>query len=147
MNHADSAAAAFSQGLSCSQAVFSAYAAEYGLDSAMASRIASGFGGGMGRMGQTCGAVTGAYMVIGLKHGAATGDREAKEKTYRAIREFAERFKARNGSAVCRDLLGCDISTPEGFEKMKTLGLHGTVCAKLVRDACDLLDDMLVREG
>jgi C_GCAxxG_C_C family probable redox protein len=61
MNHADSAAALFSRGLSCSQAVFSVYAGEYGLDKDAASKIASGFGGGMGRMGQTCGAVTGAY--------------------------------------------------------------------------------------
>ncbi len=146
MNHADTAAAFFSQGLSCSQAVFSAYAAEYGLDGEIASKIASGFGGGMGRMGQTCGAVTGAYMVIGLKYGAATGDREAKEKTSRAIREFTDGFKARNGSAVCRDLLGCDISTTEGFEEMKRKGLHGTVCVKAVRDACEILDEMRGRD-
>jgi C_GCAxxG_C_C family probable redox protein len=143
MNHAELAAAVFSQGLSCSQAVFSVYAAEYGLDKDAASKIASGFGGGMGRMGQTCGAVTGAYMVIGLKYGAATGDREAKEKTYRAIREFAERFKVKQGSLVCTELLGCDISTPEGFEEMKKLGLHEKVCTKLVRDACEILDEML----
>jgi hypothetical protein len=66
MNHSDSAAALFSQGLSCSQAVFSEYAGEYGLDKDAASKIASGFGGGMGRMGLTCGAVTGAYIVIGF---------------------------------------------------------------------------------
>ena len=132
-----------SQGLSCSHAVFSVYAAEYGLDKDAAAKIASGFGGGMGRMGQTCGAVTGAYMVIGLKYGAASGDREVKEKTYRAIREFAEQFKAKHGALVCKDLLGCDISTPEGFEKMKKLGLHEKVCTRLVRDACEILDEML----
>ncbi len=143
MNHAELAAALFSQGLSCSQAVFSVYAGEYGLDKDAASKIASGFGGGMGRMGQTCGAVTGAYMVIGLKYGAATGDREAKEKTYRAIREFAEQFKAKHGALDCKDLLGCDISTPEGFEEMKKRGLHEKVCTKLVRDACEIVDEML----
>ncbi len=147
MNHADTAAAVFAQGLSCSQAVFSAYAAEYGLDQDAASRIASGFGGGMGRMAQTCGAVTGAYMVIGLKYGAATGDREAKEKTYRLVREFAAQFRAKNGSLACKDLLDCDISTPDGFEKMKKLGLHEKVCTGLVRDACDLLDEILCRWG
>lgn len=147
MSHADTAADVFARGLSCSQAVFSAYAAEYGLDKSAASRIASGFGGGMGRMAQTCGAVTGAYMVIGLKYGAATGDQEAKEKTYRLVREFAEQFRAKNGSLVCKDLLGCDISSPEGFETMKQKGLHQSVCTKLVRDACDLLDEILDREG
>ena len=124
MNHADSAASVFSQGLSCSQAVFSAYAAEYGLDRNAAMKVSAGFGGGMGRMAQTCGAVTGAYMVIGLKYGAVSGqEQEAKQKTYRLVREFAEKFKARNGSLVCKDLLGCDISTPDGFDKMKSLGL------------------------
>ena len=121
----------------------SAYAAEYGLDRDTAMKIAAGFGAGMGRMAQTCGAVTGAYMVIGLKYGAASGDREAKEKTYRLVREFAEKFKAKNGSVVCRELLGCDISKPEGFEKMKNLGLHGKVCTELVRDACAMLDELL----
>ena len=143
-SHTDAAASAFAQGLSCSQAVFSAYAAEHGLDRDAALKVAAGFGGGMGRMAQTCGAVTGAYMVIGLKHGAVSGqDQDAKQKTYRLVREFAERFHARNGSVVCRELLGCDISTPEGFEKMRALGLHEKVCTKLVRDACEILDEML----
>ena len=144
MNHADSAASVFGQGLSCSQAVFSAYATEHGLDRNAALKVSAGFGGGMGRMGHTCGAVTGAYMVIGLKYGAVSGqDREAKERTYRAIREFAEKFKVLNGSLVCKDLLGCDISTADGFDKMKSLGLHQKVCTKLVRDACEILDEML----
>jgi len=144
MSHADAAAEVFSQGFACSQAVLSAYAAEHGLDKDTALKVSAGFGGGMGRMGQTCGAVTGAYMVIGLKHGAVAGqDQEAKQKTCRLVREFTEKFTARNGSVVCRDLLGCDISTPEGFEEMKRRGLHGTVCVKMVRDACELLDEML----
>ena len=144
MKHADAAATVFSQSFACSQAVVSAYAAECGLDRDVALKVSAGFGGGMGRMGQTCGAVTGAFMVIGLKHGAVSGqDQEAKQKTYRLVREFAEQFKARSGSIVCRELLGCDISTPEGMEEMKRKGLHGTVCVKMVRDACDLLDEML----
>jgi C_GCAxxG_C_C family probable redox protein len=148
MNHADSALSAFGQGLSCSQAVFSAYASEYGLDRDAAMKVSAGFGGGMGRMAQTCGAVTGAYMVIGLKYGAVSGqDQESKQMTYRLVREFAERFKAKNGSLVCKDLLGCDISTSDGCEEMKRKGLHGTVCVKAVRDACEILDEMLGREG
>lgn len=143
MNHADTAASFFSQGFACSQAVFSAYATEYGLDRNAALKVSAGFGGGIGRMGHTCGAVTGACMVIGLKYGAISGrDQEAKQKTYRLVREFAETFKARNGALACKDLLGCDISTPDGFEEMKRKGLHGTVCVKMVRDACDLLDAM-----
>ena len=144
MNHADIAATVFSQGFSCSQAVLAAYAPECGLDRDTALKISAGFGGGMGRMGQTCGAVTGAYMAIGLKHGATSGqDQEAKKTTYRIVREFTEKFKARNGSVNCKELLGCDISTPEGFEEMKRKGLHGTVCTKMVRDACEILDELL----
>ena len=59
------------------------------------------------------------------------------------VREFADRFKAKHGASVCKDLLVCDISTPQGFEEMKKLGLHEKVCAKLVRDACEILDWML----
>lgn len=144
MKHADTAAAVFSQGFACSQAVLAAYAADLDLDQNIALKVSAGFGGGMGRMGHTCGAVTGAYMVIGLKFGAVSGqDQEAKQKSYRLIREFAEKFKARNGSTICRDLLGCDISTQEGFEEMKRKGLHGTVCVKAVRGACEILDEML----
>jgi C_GCAxxG_C_C family probable redox protein len=92
------------------------------------------------------GAVTGAYMVIGLKHGAVSGqDQESKLRTYQLVREFTDRFTARHGSAVCRDLLGCDISTPEGMAEMKQKGLHGTVCVKAVRDACEILVEMLGR--
>jgi len=148
MSHADVAAAVFSQGFACSQAVVAAYAPELGLDRDAALKVSAGFGGGMGRMGHTCGAVTGAYIVIGLKYGAVSGqDQDAKIKTYRLVREFTERFEARNGSVVCRDLLGCDISTPEGFDEMKRKGLHGTVCVKAVRDACEILDEPLGREG
>lgn len=143
MKHDDAAAAVFAQGVCCSQAVLYAFAAEYGLDRDTALKVSAGFGGGMGRMADTCGAVTGAYMVLGLKYGAASGDRAAKENTYRLVREFAERFKSKNGSLVCRDLLGCDISQPEGFEKMKSLGLHEKVCTRLVREACEMLDEML----
>ena len=93
MTHADTAAAVFSQGFACSQAVLSAYAAEHGLDKDAALKVSAGFGGGMGRMAQTCGAVTGAYMVLGLKHGAVSGqDQDAKQKTCRLVREFAERL-------------------------------------------------------
>ena len=143
MKHTEAAAAVFEQGVCCSQAVLAAYAAEYGLDRYIALKIAAGFGAGMGRMTQTCGAVTGAYMVLGLKYGAASGDREAKERTYRAVREFAQRFKERNGALGCKELLGCDISKPEEFAKMKSLGLHVTVCSKMVHDACVILDELL----
>ena len=117
-----------------------------GLTKETALKIASGFGGGMGRMAETCGAVTGAMMVLGLRFGGTTPDREAKERVYAKVREFAEQFKARNGSLVCRDLLGCDISTPEGYSIAQEKKLVSTTCPKFVRDACEILDEMLQRK-
>jgi C_GCAxxG_C_C family probable redox protein len=144
MTRIENAAALFEEGLNCSQAVFSSFAKELGLDPAVAAKLATGLGGGMGRMGHTCGAVTGAFLAIGLKHGSTSGkEREAKEKTYRLVREFSARFTARNGSVVCRELLGCDISTPEGFEDARRKGLLTTVCTKMVRDAVEILEEIL----
>jgi len=142
-NRADHAEALFAEGLNCAQAVLMTFAAEQGLDPAMAARLASGFGGGMGRMAHTCGAVTGAFLVLGLQHGAASGDdKEAKENTYRLVREFSARFEARHGSIACRDLLGCDISTAAGLDVAKQKGLFGTVCPKMVREAVAILEEL-----
>jgi len=98
----------------------------------------------MGRMAQTCGAVTGAFMVLGLKYGNADiHDKEARERIYGLVREFARRFENRNGSIVCRELLGCDISNPEGAAAAKENGLFASVCPKLVGDAAEILEEMM----
>jgi C_GCAxxG_C_C family probable redox protein len=144
MNKTDRAASVFADGFNCAQAVFSTVAPGFGLDGETAARIATPFGGGMARMGGTCGVVTGAFMALGLARGSARpADKETKEQAYVIALEFVKRFMERNGSIVCRDLLGCDIGTHEGHERAKQLGLFDTVCAKLVRDAVELLEDML----
>lgn len=133
----------FEKGFNCSQAVLSSFSEQFGLDCNTALRIATGFGGGM-KMGETCGAVTGAFMVLGLKYGNATPeDKETKEKTYEMVIEFTNRFKARNGSVICRELLGCDISTPEGSKVAVEKGLFSSVCPRLVQDAAEILEEML----
>jgi C_GCAxxG_C_C family probable redox protein len=141
MNKSETAVSRFREGFSCSQAVFSVFAPSLGMDEETATKVASGFGGGMGRMGFTCGAVTGAFMAIGLKHGGTSG--QAKQRTYELVREFRKRFESRNRSAQCRELLGCDISTPEGFEQAKQKQLFTTVCPKCVADAVGILEEML----
>ena len=144
IKNSEQAVTLFKEGLSCSQAILSAFGKQSGIDRTMAMQLASGFGAGMGRMAKECGAVTGAFMVIGLKHGNTTAqDREAKEKTYELVREFAKRFKARNSSIVCKDLLGCDISTEQGFQDAKQKGLISTICPRLVRDAGEILEEIL----
>jgi C_GCAxxG_C_C family probable redox protein len=107
----------FSQGFSCSQSVFSAFAAQFGIAEDLALKIASPFGGGVARQGEVCGAVTGALMVIALKHGTITP--ENKEEIYKISQEFIHRFEEKHGSIVCRKLVGFDISISEEFQKAR----------------------------
>ncbi len=135
-------------GFNCAQAVFAAYAAGLGISENDSLRIAGGFGGGMGRLQETCGAVTGAFMLIGCKYGmTAKGDSEAKEKTYEYIRRFADRFMKMNKSISCKTLLGCDLQSDEGKKYYKEHDLHETVCVKCVRDAACIVEQMLFEES
>jgi C_GCAxxG_C_C family probable redox protein len=133
------------EGFSCAQALLAVYGPELGMDREMALRTAGGFGGGMGRMAGTCGAVTGAFMVIGLVHSMTKkGDLQQKEISYQIIQEFTRRFKARNKTTVCSELMGVDVSTPEGFAEAKAKNIARTICPKYVRDAAEILEELLV---
>jgi len=141
---AEEAAAYFEKGFVCSQAVFATYAEPLGLKPGIALPIADAFGAGMGGMAETCGAVTGAFMVIGLKYGRVhPGDAEAKEKTRRLIKEFVRQFKNRHGSITCKTLLDVDISTDEGMKAAREKGLFDTHCPKFVRDAAEILENLI----
>ena len=144
MNEVEKAVSCFNEGFMCSQAVLTAYAQQFGLDREAALKVSAAFGGGMGRMGETCGAVTGAFMVIGLKYGRTeVKDAQSHEKATRLVREFVDRFKAVNGSIVCRELLGCDLSTAEGAKTFVDKKLRDKLCAKLVRDAAEIVGQLL----
>jgi C_GCAxxG_C_C family probable redox protein len=144
MDRVELAVSLFGEGFSCSQAVLAAFGDRFGVEREIALRIASGFGGGMGRMAQTCGAVTGAFMLIGLKHGGIDAkNRQTKEKAQAVVREFANRFISRNDFLICRELLGCDISTPEGYQFAKEKKLFATICPKYVKDAAEIADEMI----
>jgi C_GCAxxG_C_C family probable redox protein len=143
MNEVDQAVACFGEGFNCSQAVLSACGRRFGLDRETALRVAGAFGGGM-TMGETCGAVTGAFMVIGLKHGKIkAGDDAARDKVYGLVKKFVNRFKSRNNFILCRELLGCDISAPEGLQTAKDKKLFTTICPKFVRDAAEILEEIV----
>ena len=115
-----------------------------GLDRELALKVAGTFGGGMARMGETCGAVTGAFMTIGLKYGKATAkDDAARDKTYDLVKEFVTKFQSRQGSIVCRELLGYDLSNPEGRKAAYEKGIFDTLCPQLVRDAAEILEEIL----
>lgn len=128
----------------CSQSLLRAFAPRFGLDLGTAARIAAPFGGGIGHMGWTCGAVTGALMVIGLKFGYQDpADVEGKERGMEITRAFLARFQERNGSTICRELLGVDLSLPGGLEQARAAELFKQRCPELVRSAAEIVEAML----
>jgi len=144
MSRSQSAAATFKEGFSCSQAVLSAFADLFGLDRQKALKLSQPFGGGIARLGLTCGAVTGAFLVIGLKYGRTRPeDEEAKEKTYALVRDFIREFKAHHSSIVCRELIGVDLDTAEGHQEAVKRGLFDNLCSKYVQDAVEILERLL----
>ncbi|UCF13962.1 MAG: C_GCAxxG_C_C family protein [Phycisphaerales bacterium] len=142
MSKVQDAVSAFESGFNCSRAIVRTYGPDYGLSVLDAIRVSCGFGGGM-RRGDVCGAVTGALMVLGLRFGAQDGsDTSAKAGVYSKLAEFYCQFESRCDSVACRDLLGCDISTPEGMEQATSNNLFKTVCPKMVQAAAEILEDM-----
>ena len=144
MNKVNEAVEYFNKGFNCSQAIFSTYGPEFGLEKETALKIATPFGGGISQMGETCGAVTGALMVIGLKYGRiAIEDTESKEKTYEIVHELVKRFNERHGSIKCKDILGYDLNTPDGKKKVSEQGLTKTLCPVFVKDTAEILEEIL----
>ncbi len=132
--------AAFRGGLNCAQAVLAAYGPRHGLEREHALRLGGAFGSGM-QLGETCGAVTGALMVIGLRHARVSGLAFlSRDRTERETLAFIERFKARHGSVSCKELLGCDLGTPEGRAAAGRDRSFKRRCPKFVRDAAEILE-------
>lgn len=143
MTRTENAVKNFQEGYACSQAVLTAYCEHFNLSEKAALRLSTGFGGGMDQ-GKTCGAVTGAYMVIGLAFaGENCQTSTGRTSTYREIAGFSEKFKARHGSCDCESLLGCNIGTSQGLQKAKDEQLFQTICPNFVRSAALLLEEML----
>jgi len=136
------AVACFGAGFNCSQAVFSTYCEDFGLDKKTALKTACSFGAGMGRLQETCGAVTGAYLLIGLMHGKdSKEDDQAKEKTYALVREFARLFEERNKTTNCLELLGISLTSGDAqtvSERVKA------ICPKVVQDAAEIIEQILL---
>lgn len=132
----------FTAGYNCSQAVLLAYEDLCGLSHEEAARLASSFGGGMGRMREVCGAVSGMSMVAGLAYGYSDPtDRAAKAEHYRRIQELAGEFRERNGSIVCRELLGLSPGPDRPDPSERTAGYYRKrPCQELVFDAAAILE-------
>jgi C_GCAxxG_C_C family probable redox protein len=138
----DIATTRFLSGYNCAQAVLDAFHDEAGLDEDLALKIATGLGAGMGRKQEVCGAVTGGILVLGLRHGrGSTGDRSATELTYLRTRELMDRFAARHGSCLCRQLLqGYDLSTEDGLRRAKADDMLNKVCQPCVQTVVEILE-------
>ena len=147
MTNSEKALSYFSNNFNCSQAVFTAFATEMGIDEELALKLATEFGGGA-RCGQMCGAVSGALMVLGLKYGHCHSDNnEEKSRAYSLAVEFNKRFCEKNGSIVCKDLLGYDLSVPDELALIKEKNLFSTVCTKMVADAAEIVEQMLIENN
>ena len=141
MSRVDQAARLFTDGASCSQAVFTAFAPSLGVDREQALTLASGFGGGM-HIGGTCGAATGAVLALGL---AYAGDDPASDRAavMGAVETFFARFAEQAGATECPAILECDVRTAEGRALVREQGLRETRCLPAVRVAAQILEEML----
>lgn len=140
----EDAAELFRGGWSCSQAVVCAFAQDFGIDEKTALRLSCGLGGGMSHTGNTCGAVSGALMVIGMKYGRTElDDLAAKDRTYELAQRFVKEFARRNRSVNCTDLVGYDLSDPAALAEAREKKVIYAKCSKYVRDAGEILEEVL----
>ncbi len=143
MNHIELSKQYFAQNFNCAQAVFTAFADELGLSEKQALKIGGCFGSGM-RKGEVCGACTGALMALGLKYGQSeVDDIESKQKTNEVTERFLNLFKKENGSYICKELLGCDISTYDGRQFALENNLFVEFCPKMVESATIIAEKLL----
>lgn len=137
-------------GYGCAQSVLCAFNEDHGLDEETALRISTGFGSGMGRLCEICGALAGGCMVIGLEHGKVISDGSKygteTETTYRLTAEMAHRFQARNGAIRCRELLGLDLSQEHDRQRALEEGIFANQCGMYIQDVVEIVEDLLREE-
>lgn len=149
MRHAQLAKDYFLEGYNCAQAVFAAFCDVTNMEKEEALRLSSSFGGGMGRMREVCGAVSGIFMVAGILWGYdSPQDDEAKKQHYALIQELAESFKAKHKTLLCRELLeNLKTDSSPTPDKRTEEYYHTRPCIRFVMDAADILDDMIERKS
>lgn len=145
MKKSEFAVEKFLNGHNCAQSVLYSFCEDLNLDEDTAMKIASGFGGRMGRKGEVCGAVSGGIMTIGMKYGSGKNPDSSKTGiTYRKTRELMDRFAEKHGCYICRKLLeGCELSTDEGQKEFKEKGLKTRVCKQCIISAVEIVEDIL----
>lgn len=147
--YAEKAMQLFKQGYNCSQSVFLAFRDKYNIDEKTALKLSSSFGGGMGRMREVCGAVSGMFMVAGILYGYdSPKDMKAKTEHYTRIQELAQRFREKNGSIVCRELLGLSASKESPVPSERTEEYYKKrPCVELVGMAAAIMEQYIQKEN
>lgn len=140
----ETAVSYFNEGYNCAQSVLTAFTDDLGFDKSAGLRISAGFGAGMGRLQETCGAVTGAFMAIGIyTTGKYVDNATRKEKTIAMVQDFDREFKKLHKTSNCGELLGCDLKTDDGQKIYADNNLKETVCCKCVTNAVSILEGMI----
>ena len=138
----------FTSGYNCAQSVFLSYAKKYGFDSETALRLSSSFGGGMGRMREVCGAISAMFMIAGLENGYTENNNdEIKAEHYTRIQNLAKEFKKKNGTIICRELLGVDADDNPIPSKRTSEYYAERPCEELIADACKIIDEFILKKG
>ena len=145
MDRATKAAQLFTEGYNCAQAVAVAYSDLIGLTPEFTAKMASSFGGGMGRMREVCGAVSGMLLVAGILYGYDSNDDDKKKKDhYALVQDLAGQFRERNGSIICREILKNPPSDPAPTPRTAEFYAQRP-CAKMVYDAVDILESYIAK--
>lgn len=140
----ENAIQSFKSGWNCAQSVVSTFSDQLGFDKHMALQLSYNFGAGMGRLQETCGAVTGAFMALGIYNSKKYSDvKDQKEKTYVMVRELNSKFISSFGTSKCIELINCDLKTEEGHKYFADNKLNQTVCAKCIAKAVELVDELI----
>lgn len=143
MERSEQAKEHFLSGYNCAQSVVLSFADDLKYSKELALKISAGFGGGMGKQQETCGAVTGAIMVLGLLKGEEVNNNdELKSEAYSSVKELLREFSAVYNTTSCRELIGCDLNTPEGSAKFKEEKLMENVCAGCVAKAVQIVESI-----
>lgn len=143
MNRSERAKDLFLSGYNCAQSVLLTFADDLKFSKELAQKMAAGFGGGMGKTQETCGAVTGAIMVLGMLKGEeVNNNEELKTTAYGAVQDLTREFVAAYKTTKCRDIIGCDLNTPEGAEKFKEEKIMEKLCAPCVEKAVQIVENL-----
>ncbi len=134
------------KGFNCAQSVFMSFSEEMGISQETAAKITSGLGGGMGRMGEACGAFNGGAMALGMIYGSAESqDEEEKTRIYSIIGEFALEFERKNGGLRCNDIIGYNMRVPEQRSEAKEKGIFQAKCSECMKSAVSIVTEIIRR--